>query len=40
LLLIALMLPMQLIDFILPFFIFYSFFIAVLIGIRKTFLKT
>ena len=37
LLIIALMLAMNWIQFILPFFIYYTAFIAVLIGIRKTF---
>lgn len=40
LLIIALMLPLQLIEYIIPFFIVYSLFIFVLIGIRKTFIKT
>lgn len=35
LLIIALMLPLNLINFIAPFFIIYSFFIFVLIGVRK-----
>jgi phosphatidylserine synthase len=35
LLIIAFMLPMNLIEYIVPFFIFYSFFIIILIGIRK-----
>lgn len=39
LLIIAFMLPMKLIDFIAPFFIIYSLFIFVLIGIRKVFLN-
>lgn len=38
LLIIAFMLPLNLIDFIAPFFIVYSLFIIVLIGIRKAFL--
>ena len=40
LLLIAVMLPMNLIEFIVPFFIVFSLYIFLLIGIRKTFLKT
>ena len=36
LLLIAIMLPMNLIEYIVPFFIIYTLFIIVLIGIRKT----
>ncbi len=39
LLLIAIMLPMNWIEFIVPFFIVYTLFIFVLIGIRKVFLK-
>lgn len=39
LLIIAFMLPLNLIDFIAPFFIIYSLFIFVLIGIRKTILN-
>ncbi|MBP6180649.1 CDP-alcohol phosphatidyltransferase family protein [Flavobacterium sp.] len=39
LLIIAVMLPLNLIEYIIPFFIFYTLFIFVLIGIRKTFLK-
>ncbi|KAB1154775.1 CDP-alcohol phosphatidyltransferase family protein [Flavobacterium luteum] len=39
LLLIAIMLPMNWIEYIVPFFILYTFFIFVLIGIRKVFLK-
>lgn len=39
LLIIAIMLPLHLIDYIIPFFIIYTAFILVLIGIRKTFLK-
>ncbi len=39
LLIIAVMLPLQLIDYIIPFFIFYSFFIFVFIGIRMTLVK-
>jgi phosphatidylserine synthase len=39
LLLIAIMLPMNLIEYIIPFFIFYTLFIFVIIGIRKTFLR-
>ena len=39
LLIIAIMLPLNLIDFIAPFFIAFTFYIFVLIGIRKTFLK-
>ena len=35
LLIIAIMLPMNLIEYIIPFFIFYSLFIFILIGIRK-----
>jgi phosphatidylserine synthase len=40
LLIIAVMLPLNLIEYIIPFFIFYTLFIFVLIGIRKTFFKT
>lgn len=39
LLVIAIMLPMNLIEYIVPFFIVYTLFIFVLIGIRKTVLK-
>ena len=39
LLIIAIMLPMNLIDYIVPFFIVYTAFMFVLIGIRKVFLK-
>ncbi|MFV8345317.1 CDP-alcohol phosphatidyltransferase family protein [Flavobacterium sp. ZB4P13] len=39
LLIIAVMLPMNLIEYIAPFFIVYTLFIFVLIGIRKTVLK-
>jgi phosphatidylserine synthase len=39
LLVIAIMLPMNLIEYIIPFFIIYTFFIFVIIGIRKTFFK-
>jgi len=39
LLLIAVMLPIGLINFIVPFFIIFTFMIFVLIGIRKTFIK-
>lgn len=39
LLIIAIMLPSNLIDFIAPFFIIYSLFIFVLIGVRKLFLR-
>lgn len=39
LLLIAIMLPMNWIEYIIPFFIVYTLFIFVLIGIRKVFLK-
>lgn len=39
LLIIAIMLPLKLIEYIIPFFIIYSFMIFVIIGIRKTFLK-
>lgn len=39
LLIIAIMLPMNLIEFIVPFFIAYTLFIFVIIGIRKTFFK-
>jgi phosphatidylserine synthase len=38
LLIMAIMLPLNLIDYIVPFFIVYSLFIVVLIGIRKTML--
>ncbi len=38
LLIMAVMLPLNLIDYIVPFFVGYSLFIFVLIGIRKTFL--
>jgi phosphatidylglycerophosphate synthase len=37
LLIIAIMLPMNLIEYIVPFFILYSFFMVVLIGIRRLF---
>lgn len=40
LLIIALMLPMNLIEFIVPFFIIYSLFIFVIIGIRKSIFRT
>ena len=40
LLIIALLLAMNWIDFILSFFVYYTVFVAVLIGIRKTFLKS
>lgn len=40
LLIIAVMLPMNLIEYIVPFFIIYTLFIFVLIGIRKTIFKT
>jgi len=40
LLIIAFMLPLNLIEYIVPFFVLYSIFIFVLIGIRKTFFKT
>jgi hypothetical protein len=40
LLIIAVMLPLNLIEYIIPFFIFYSLFIFVLIGIRKVIIKT
>jgi len=40
LLIIAVMLPMNWIEYIVPFFIIYTLFIFVLIGIRKTFFKT
>ncbi len=40
LLIIAIMLPMHLIDYIIPFFIIFSFFILVLIGLRKLLLVT
>ena len=39
LLIIAIMLPMNLIDYIVPFFIGYTLFVFVLIGIRKALLK-
>jgi phosphatidylglycerophosphate synthase len=39
LLIIAIMLPLHLIDYIVPFFIIYTAFIFVLIGIRKVFLR-
>ena len=39
LLIIAIMLPMNLIEYIVPFFVYYTLFIFVLIGIRKTFFK-
>lgn len=39
LLLIAIMLPMNLIEYIIPFFIIYTFLIFVIIGIRKTVFK-
>jgi CDP-alcohol phosphatidyltransferase len=39
LLIIAIMLPLGLIEFIVPFFIIYSFLIFILIGIRKIFFK-
>lgn len=39
LLIIAVMLPLNLIDFIAPFFICFTLYIFILIGIRKTFLK-
>ncbi|MCI4442873.1 MAG: CDP-alcohol phosphatidyltransferase family protein [Lentimicrobium sp.] len=39
LLIIAVMLPLNLIEYIVPFFIIYSLFIFVLIGTRKTFFK-
>lgn len=39
LLIIAVMLPMNLLEYIIPFFILYTLFLFVLIGIRKTFLK-
>lgn len=39
LLIIAVMLPLHLIEYIIPFFILYTSFILVLIGIRKVFLK-
>jgi hypothetical protein len=35
LLIMAIMLPMDLVDYIVPFFIVYNFFIVVLIGIRR-----
>ena len=40
LLIIAVMLPMNLIEFIVPFFIIYSLLIFVIIGIRKSFFRT
>jgi phosphatidylglycerophosphate synthase len=40
LLIIAIMLPMKLVEFIIPFFILYSTLILVLIGIRKVFLRS
>ncbi len=40
LLIIAVMLPMDLIEYIIPFFILYTLFILVLIGIRKSFFRT
>ncbi len=40
LLIIAIMLPLGLIEFIIPFFIYYSVFILIIIGIRKTFFKS
>jgi phosphatidylserine synthase len=39
LLIIATMLPLNLIEYIVPFFVYYTLFIFVLIGIRKTFFK-
>jgi hypothetical protein len=39
LLIIAIMLPLHLIEYIIPFFIVYTVFILVLIGIRKVFLR-
>ena len=39
LLLIAIMLPLGLIEFIIPFFIFFTLLIFLLIGIRKTYIK-
>jgi hypothetical protein len=39
LLIIAIMLPMNWIEYIVPFFVYYTLFIFVLIGIRKTFFK-
>jgi len=39
LLIIAIMLPMNWIEYIIPFFILYTFFVFVLIGIRKVFFK-
>ncbi len=39
LLIIAIMLPLGLVEFIIPFFIYFSILIAVIIGIRKTFFK-
>ena len=40
LLIIAVMLPMNWIAYIVPFFVFYTLFVFVLIGIRKNFFKT
>jgi phosphatidylglycerophosphate synthase len=40
LLIIAIMLPMDLIEYIIPFFIFYTLLVFVLIGIRKSFFNT
>jgi phosphatidylglycerophosphate synthase len=40
LLIIAIMLPMNLIEYIIPFFIFYTLIVFVLIGIRKSFFNT
>jgi phosphatidylglycerophosphate synthase len=40
LLIMAIMLPLNLTDYIAPFFVVYSLFIFVLVGIRKTFLNT
>ena len=39
LLIIAVMLPLNLIEYIIPFFVLYTVFVFVLIGIRKTFFK-
>lgn len=39
LLIIAIMLPMNLIEYIIPFFIIYTLLIFIMIGIRKTFVK-
>ena len=39
LLIIATLLPLNLIEYIVPFFVYYTLFIFVLIGIRKTFFK-